>query len=1418
MKKRTVLPRLLSLALALLTVGSCFVALPASAANGLNDAPVQKPADILWDVDFNEMSSKTDNKSSTEYTLTSTSMFSLGTSPTDSTKKVLTINNSSGNYRILDSGCRLDDYANFSVEFEMYFKQFPSGNKSTSDATVANDYPLSLVAWLTKTPSSTSYTFRALRIDGDGYLCTAADSVSRTNIQLPLNQWFSLQLSVDPAVGTYRVTVTTEQENGLKVETFASSFPTGQNVTESLIRFFDGYYKYSACISKIQVYPSDSASSTTKENGSDYYGYQTTPIAEDGTFDVRFLSALDPTTFSDNGEGVSNTIAQAGYELTAVWKENGEIKSDIQTIYTPSVYHAIRADGETFSHPDGDYIHAIALRGVDSSISRIEFVIQPFTTALDGTRVFGDGAILVWSGEIDDKGFPVLAPSERTAPYLAAPSDDTFVGFQTNVSNTGDETRPNGSRTIMYLKNGSGTQSDRAMYVQFALSDIGISRVSSSHRIVLRLYCQVAPKQVTSSGACEWSEEELAAGGVFANVYGTSTGWSEDTLCADNYTDVTTVRLIQEKATFKEKDWLEVDVTDYVREYVKNNPEDHAVSFKIEKTVQSNMGTTTTFRSKEYSSAQAPQLLVYPTLYNHEINLAKINNQGSEPWGYAEKLVADWVNDGYKKLYTAGDVQWHVDFDKMSSVTDNGGSDEYTLTSGSNRFALAASPTNPNEKVLSLTNHAGHVTLTDTQKALGAKDSFSVEADFLFTQFPYGGKTTSDPTTAKEAPLNLIRWMPTSSSFNYGVRIDSDGYLYTVHSGSYLKSEKHLTLGKWHNIRLDYNRAGKTFTVFLDDQVVATESLTQTVTLSKFMLLDSSFKYTVNVKDIRVYNGEYATFDLDEAKNTTETGAYDTPIQWRANQMKNKVNSKIYTRSIASLANKAGYDMASVDAPLHDQYGGITNAGFTGKATGFFHTEIVNGRTYIIDPLGNPYFAVGMNTVELGATENQKAATVAKYGSAENFYSSISQELRSIGVNTVWGGEWKKLLAAQSEDLYLGTIIGTGIVSGYMSSLKLSNNNSSIKFKHNNTMNVFDPDFVTFANTKTASVVDQYGNDPRIIGWTSDNEISAQASMLYDYLTIDPSDQRNAFSYATAWAFLRARTGKANPSTEDITHELGEEFKAFVYDRYYRVVTNALKNAGAKQMYMGNRIHSENRTSEGYLRAASQYVDVLTVNLYGGPEPPINTIEYMYRYSGKSIVVTEFYAKAQDATDMNGIPLMNQTNAGWIVKTQEDRAAHYENYVLLLLESRCCVGWTWYRFRDNDQRVYRDDNNNVYVDHDVTAGAITSYVKVGTGSFNENGTLASITFDQDFLAVAKNMDLTVAGDPYLPFVASDITAADLTVVYKGEYGGDNSNNGSNKGLYDNRMNIYQPLADAYARVDQHIMGLVNYFDTLHSAE
>ena len=54
----------------------------------------------------------------------------------------------------------------------------------------------------------------------------------------------------------------------------------------------------------------------------------------------------------------------------------------------------------------------------------------------------------------------------------------------------------------------------------------------------------------------------------------------------------------------------------------------------------------------------------------------------------------------------------------------------------------------------------------------------------------------------------------------------------------------------------------------------------------------------------------------------------------------------------------------------------------------------------------------------------------------------------------------------------------------------------------------------------------------------------------------------------------------------------------------------------------------------------------------------------------------------------------NTSGAGWLVKTQADRGAFYQNFTLGLLESRVCVGWHWFRYSDNDPAEKGTDPSN----------------------------------------------------------------------------------------------------------------------------
>ncbi len=1153
MKKHCPL-RFLAATLAGFLLLSSLVVFPASAA--YSDINSDTLDDISWSLDLEKMEHPKDNLGHPDYTLSANTSTAVLTDFQG--ERVIAYEDTRGDFRIVDTNCLLGNHETFIVSVDMFFKQFPYGPKSDDEPDVtANDYPVSLIAWLTKTTPESNYSFKAVRIDSEGYICTGATSGARTATQLPLNEWVNLRLAVSRTNGNYELYV-----NGELV--LSSKFNTAKSYCESIIRFLDGYYHYTAYLKNLEVYTNNSYKvGVSSEISANYTAYQTTK-PQNNKFDVRLISSLDSLDYN-----------RSGFEVTAITKNGDDVTANIYSVANKKVYTALNAADATVSAADlgAAYLSTITVPDLDLNADRIELAIRPYVSTLLGGRIYGKAKLLVWTGDMKD-GHPAFYIPERVSSYILEASEDTIVRLR-----AGDN--PHGADADLNIKNnGPDGSNTRIGFFKFEFNEVGTERLLEADRVFLEFY-------VTS--ARDMTEEEAANGGLLGRLSATKTDWDEDTLTMSNY--LTDAAVTEEICDFRfyAGGYTSIDITDYLLMYAG----DSVFSFRFDNVENDGEGN---IKIGSTDSSNPPRLVIYPLLYNHELELDKSGNEGYEPWSYAEELVAQWNNGGRDELYS-------------------------------------------------------------------------------FEPYEVPSTTSVDNTTA---------------------------------------------------------------------------------------------------------NGDYT---------------YKSP--YKMNHISAIARPDIYLRTVDTIT---GYNAKSTVAPIYDEYGGVTNAGVKGEATGFFHVETIGGRSYIISPLGNPYIAVGMNTVSLGATAAQKQAALAAYGTEENFYKSISHKLSDLGINTIYTTEeWRELLATKN----LNAVVSTGGMSEYMSALGLIQSNSGEYYMHNNTMNIFDPDFIPFTEKQIKKAVAGYENDPRILGWTSDNELPAQDDLLFDYLTIDPSDPRNAFSYAVAWTYLMDATGLANPSVDDITDEMSEDFKAFVYSRYYSIIKDSLNKAGVKQMYLGSRIHSGNRESEGCLRAASMYVDLLTVNLYGGPTPDLNMIEYMYKYTGKPFIVTEFYAKGMNALDMNGIPLMNQKNAGWVVESQADRGAHYESYALRLLESNMCVGWTWYRFRDNDQRVYADSEGNLYVDYEITNGTITSYIRVGTladdGSFMINEDLLNVTYSS-------------ASDPYAPFVTNGVSSDNLSVIYSGEHGGDGSNNGSNKGLYDNKMNIYQALADSFAKISKNLFGLIQYFD------
>ena len=602
-----------------------------------------------------------------------------------------------------------------------------------------------------------------------------------------------------------------------------------------------------------------------------------------------------------------------------------------------------------------------------------------------------------------------------------------------------------------------------------------------------------------------------------------------------------------------------------------------------------------------------------------------------------------------------------------------------------------------------------------------------------------------------------------------------------------------------------------------------------------------------------------------EGYNATEaTGDFTRSIAWKGGSIwtqtggvetdSKSFKTEHFARTMATLGRSTGQSFLNSSyaktTSQYDVYGGITNAGFTGEATGFFHTEIIDGRYYIIDPLGNPYFALGVNTVTLGDSANHKYYSLEKFGSEEEYYKQITSQLKDMGINTIYGGDYAPLLA-QTEGPAVVVAIST--VTAYMRAIGRMQIAEGV-YPYNNTVNVFDPDFVTSAYAAAATAITEggYANMPNLFGYTTDNELPSGTDMLDRYLMLDPNEEpTNAFSYAVAWTWLARRMDNPAPTLDEFLSspehdQMNSEFLGFVYGRNYRIAREAIEAVDPNHMYLGSRVNGNCRTNEDYLRVAGYYLDIISNNLYGGLNPDAETLTNFYRYSGKPFIVTEFFAKAMDAIDANGYRLANSTGSGILVMTQQDRADYYEHYALAMLECRACVGWTWYRYRDNDQGVYvslKDPDNelimlhvtyganpkaNSFMDGDgniYTAAQVGEYDTVYKGeAMLSNQNVNKGIFNSDFSSVVTvyTYDATRKLIDFMSYEVEDPKSAypENGTVLKGTKEGKSFTLGTvqNKDgtVVTTMLTVYEgqyiALSDSISFISDYIMGLVRYFD------
>ena len=483
------------------------------------------------------------------------------------------------------------------------------------------------------------------------------------------------------------------------------------------------------------------------------------------------------------------------------------------------------------------------------------------------------------------------------------------------------------------------------------------------------------------------------------------------------------------------------------------------------------------------------------------------------------------------------------------------------------------------------------------------------------------------------------------------------------------------------------------------------------------------------VRDVRA-TGKYSPPTASVTDATPFFPFIDTFGQYRHKGWPGK------TRSLADLTarrEQEARDLAQDTGPKDwDKYGGGT-AGPQLKATGFFRTQKVGDKWWLVDPDGHLFFSQGIDCVRMldttpiderenwfeafpghepqlaeflsrgyalkGHYEGRRpqcfsfagANLLRKYGADWRKTSAeiIHKRLRSWGLNTIgnWSDESVRLmhLTAYTDSIGSGRARMIQGSEGYWG-----------KFP-----DAFDPRFAEVVRQEMETRKGKSAGDPWCIGYFCDNEMSwgDEVSLAMAALK-SPREQaaKQAFvadlktkygaiaSLNEAWggnlaswdALLESREA---PDKEKARTDL-TAFYTRSAERYFQTVRNAIKSVAPDQLYLGCRFAWVNSRAAA---AAAKYCDVVSYNLYrhsvadfqfnGGADVPL--------------LIGEFHFGALD----RGL-----FHTGLVpVADQPARAQAYKEYVQGAVRHRQFVGCHWFQYQDEPTigRVYDEENYQI---------------------------------------------------------------------------------------------------------------------------
>ena len=378
------------------------------------------------------------------------------------------------------------------------------------------------------------------------------------------------------------------------------------------------------------------------------------------------------------------------------------------------------------------------------------------------------------------------------------------------------------------------------------------------------------------------------------------------------------------------------------------------------------------------------------------------------------------------------------------------------------------------------------------------------------------------------------------------------------------------------------------------------------------------------------------------------------------------------TRLAASLQGLENYP-----EPQHNTLGARIDK--KEPATGFFYAKKVNDRWWIVDPAGNLFIHCAVVSVT-SKSALKNAEFIKRFKTRRDWFSETTKLLKGSGFNGT--GNWSDadLLKTSTDSLVYTR--GFNFMAGYGKLRGGTFQQPGHTGYPNDLIFVFDPDFEKYCDSEAKKAA-QFKDEKLLLGYFSDNEMPFPEDALDRYL----SQPGNDAGYLASIEWLK-QTKNGDTSKQNITDGDRQNFLKYMSARYFSIVSAAIKKYDPNHMYLGCRFHGKTLKQKAVFESLGKYADIVSINYYDVWTPKNDNLQKWSEWSGRPILITEFYVKGDDSG------MKNSSGAGWLVPTQKDRGYFYQNYTIALLESKVCVGWHWFKYQDNDPDDVKSDPSN----------------------------------------------------------------------------------------------------------------------------